>query len=67
MAGTGEARQIHDANSPARMMPVNHKSMMKVVDSATRASETGANTMVPNEAIQSPAMWMPRLSVMTPK
>jgi hypothetical protein len=67
MAGSGERRQAVDAASPARMMPVNQRSMMKVVPMPTRASESGANTIVPKDVIQSPAIWMPRPSAMTPK
>ena len=48
-------------------MPVNHRSMMNVVPIPTRMSEKGASTIVPNDVIQSPAMWMPRLIAMTPK
>jgi hypothetical protein len=47
-------------------MPVNQRSMMKVVPMPTRASKRGQNTIVPNEVIQSPAMWMPRPIATTP-
>jgi len=40
------------------MMAENHRSMMNVVESAKRCSETGHSMSVPNEVIQSPTIWM---------
>jgi hypothetical protein len=39
------------------MIPVNHKSMMNVAESANRASESGAKIIVPNDVMRSPVMW----------
>ena len=39
---------------------------MKVVDNAKRRSDSGARNIVPNEVIQSPTMWMPMPSAITP-
>ncbi len=48
------------------MMPLNHRSMMKVVPMPARQSDSGASTMVPKLVIQSPAMCVPIARTLTP-
>ena len=48
------------------MMPLNHRSMMKVVPMPARQSDNGASTMVPKLVITSPAMCAPSDSAVTP-
>ena len=48
------------------MMPLNHRSMMKVVPMPARQSESGAKMMVPKLVIRSPAMCAARASAVMP-
>ena len=48
------------------MMPLNQRSMMKVVPMPARQSESGAKIMVPKLVIRSPAMCAARASAVTP-
>ena len=48
------------------MMPLNHRSMMKVVPMPARQSDSGAKTIVPKLVIQSPAICVPIASTHTP-
>ena len=48
------------------MMPLNHRSMMKVVPSAERQSDKGARIIVPKLVIRSPTMCANSASAVTP-
>jgi hypothetical protein len=49
-----------------KMMPLNHRSMMKVVPMPARQSENGANTIVPKLVMTSPAMCSASPMAVTP-
>ncbi len=48
------------------MMPLNHRSMMKVVPMAARQSQNGANTTVPKLVMRSPTMCAASAIAVTP-
>jgi hypothetical protein len=48
------------------MMPVNHRSMMKVVPSAKRAFDNGARIIVPKPVMRSPTMCVASANAHTP-
>ena len=58
-AGVRESRRKAEASNPAMMMPLNHRSMMKVVPQAKRVCVSGENRMVPKVVIRSAAMCRP--------